>query len=290
MKNCFRCGIGADKSLLFEIITPDGIRSVCRKCSFKVNGPILKEPSQERINESLTPKPVVERLSEASGIDYKKSFSDPLIKKYGSKEDDLKKIVEKNVTSGIKPADEKELIRNFNWIIMRARRSSKLSQDQLGDKINEPAITISYLEKGSLPKDYRKIIKKLENFLNICIFKKDFIEDEKNTLDIEDLKSENYTIGDLKKIKKPVKAPSNYWTSDYHVPKNEYDFNENFVEKNPEVFGDEKESIKIGNEKIEINNRQKNDLPEFVPKRKSYVEKERALTDKEIDDLLFGRK
>ena len=50
----------------------------------------------------------------------------------------------------------------------------KITIEQLALKINESAEALKMAEKGILPKDYKRLIQKLENFLGINLTKKEF--------------------------------------------------------------------------------------------------------------------
>lgn len=59
-----------------------------------------------------------------------------------------------------------ELVDDYPKRIQNAREKRDLKQDELAQEINEKSSIISKLEKGSkLPED--KVVRKLENFLNI---------------------------------------------------------------------------------------------------------------------------
>jgi len=55
---------------------------------------------------------------------------------------------------------------------MRKRRLAGITKELLAEKIAEPLIAVEGLEKGILPRDYAQLVKKVENFLKINLYKK----------------------------------------------------------------------------------------------------------------------
>ena len=171
MGECYLCGVSEEKALLYEgIHKSHGIVKVCRKCYFKDRIPFIdkKELNLEKIN---TRESVRERLSKIARVKLEKKEE----KRSSSNPEDvnLRELVEKNfkkeVTEGIKfPPD---LIDNFNWIVMRKRRALKITKEKLALAVMVPAIAIESLEKGVLPKDYKPLIKKVEGYLRLNLFK-----------------------------------------------------------------------------------------------------------------------
>ena len=51
MDECFKCGITADKTLLMDAISNEGIVKICRKCSFDEDLPIIRKPSVINLKE-----------------------------------------------------------------------------------------------------------------------------------------------------------------------------------------------------------------------------------------------
>jgi len=60
-----------------------------------------------------------------------------------------------------------DLIPNFHWVIMRARRSKKLTQKQLAENIGEPEASIVSAESGVVLNNSDSLVRKLENYLGI---------------------------------------------------------------------------------------------------------------------------
>jgi DNA-binding XRE family transcriptional regulator len=54
--------------------------------------------------------------------------------------------------SKLKP--KTDLIKNFNWEVLRVRRQLKLTQMKLGTAVGESELTIRMLERGVVPDEY----------------------------------------------------------------------------------------------------------------------------------------
>ena len=116
----------------------------------------------------------------------------------------LKDIVDKNYQKKIQKSSGKprvKLIDNFHWILMRSRRSRKLSQQQLAEAISESEIAIKMAEQGIMPADDFRLVNKLENFLSIRIrqnINEDLVEGERDKL-LREKKKQPIRIIDFKK-------------------------------------------------------------------------------------------
>ncbi len=215
MERCFNCGILETKALLFDVILSEGIEKICGKCSSEENIPIVKDRFSFQNERRQT---VYERLSKISGVNLKKK-EDNEIKK---QETSLKNIVDSNFEEDFKNDldSKKDLVDNFHWVVMRARRSKKLTQEQLAEAIREPVKLIKLIEKGFVP-EKKENLKKIEDFLGIRINKNnEKTEEEVNLLDLSskfdknkevekkeltdfDFRNvKNWTISDLQEMKK----------------------------------------------------------------------------------------
>jgi len=219
MNRCAKCGLSEENSMLYDAISDDGIVKVCRRCSIDENFPLIKKTLEQEkkdraiaeanafeLRKKLKPNPirktaVYNRLVNLSGVTPvpKIEKSDELKKQ----EENLKKIIGQRIseTPLVSGHDRKDLVYNFHWNIMRARRSKKLTQQQLAREISEPEKMIQILESGKVPTDSDNIIKKLEIFLGIqlmnqppAIQNKEFSEE----LTFDPLTSKTLTISDLK--------------------------------------------------------------------------------------------
>jgi len=185
MKECYLCGASEKETVLYEgIYKSAGVIDICRKCYFKERIPLVnkKEVSLDEVNSRES---VRERLSRMAHVSVPKHEE----KRISSNKIDvhLKDLVEKNFKREVysEPFPPEDLRDNFNWIIMRKRRSVKISKEKMAEDLHEPLIVIESLEKGILPGDYKTVIKKVEGYLGINLMKK------KGTLDHKDIIAES---------------------------------------------------------------------------------------------------
>lgn len=168
MTECYKCGIINDKATLYEGISVTGIVNVCRKCYFKQKMPLLehKEIDWAKVDR---PRTVIERLNRMSGF---KKREEVYSHKPTKKDQELRALVEKNFqdNSLLSSAPPEDLIQNFNWVIMRKRRALKLSLKDFANRIYVPESIADSIERGILPKDYKTLIRKVENSLDINLF------------------------------------------------------------------------------------------------------------------------
>ncbi len=246
---CFKCGVSGERIRLFDAISREGIVKVCKECASEEDMPIIKKPvgflpGEE---EKETIRRVLSRISGVKSIEKPKEVHQAL----KEQEIKLKEIADANFQKSIqeKPVSTKGLVDNFHWVIMRIRRSKKITQEELAEAITEPEAAIKMAEQGIISS--LKLIEKLENYLNIKLRKDEediIIHDVKKSIPIESQEksktelsfdptiTKSLTIADLKGIKK----------------------------------------------------KREEDIPRKEEKEKPF--EERALTDKDIDDILFGRK
>ena len=194
MEECFKCHVPETKALLFDAILPDGIVKICSKCSSEEDIPIIKDTLFPKIEKQPT---VHERLSKISGISLDRKTSFKLKEK-----NELKTLVNANYIFKENLKLKEDLIRNFHWVVLRARRLKHLTQEQLAQEIHEPEIVIRKIETGSAPEKI-EIILKLEKCLNIRLTTKPEIQEPPEKKEEFDIKNfEDLTISDLYEIGK----------------------------------------------------------------------------------------
>lgn len=270
MVECEKCG--ADERL-YDAVSGEGVIKVCRSCAEYWDMPLVKKPEPAQLKDSERISSVYRRLSRMSGIDadeHRKKFS----KYYREKEEamakrdmSLRDLVEENYRkkqalkgeAELENLEKPELVENFHWVIMRARRSRKLTREQLAREIGEPMTAVSMIEDAILPEDYPKIVKKLESFLGIRLFLKS-PENLKTSAKIsfDPISTKEVTVGDLKSLKQE-EAEFQKILEEEMLRRDligDYELFEEEVIKNP------------GN----------------------VFKEERDLTDDEIDDVIYGRK
>ena len=194
MEKCFKCHVPETKALLFDAILPDGIVKICSKCSPEEDIPIIKDTLFQKIEKQQT---VRERLSKLSGINNVEKASFKLKEK-----NELRKLVNENYIFKENLKLKEDLIRNFHWVVLRARRLKHLTQEQLAQEINEPEIVIRKIETGSAPEKIDIIIK-LEKCLNIRLTIKSEVQESSEIKEEFDIKNfEDLTIYDLYEMDK----------------------------------------------------------------------------------------
>ena len=194
MEECFKCHVPETKALLFDAILPDGIVKICSKCSPEEDIPIIKDTLFQKIEKQQT---VRESLSKLSGINNVEKASFKLKEK-----NELRKLVNDNYIFKENLKLKEDLIRNFHWVVLRARRLKHLTQEQLAQEINEPEIVIRKIETGSAPEKIDIIIK-LEKCLNIRLTIKSEVQESSEIKEEFDIKNfEDLTIYDLYEMDK----------------------------------------------------------------------------------------
>jgi len=195
MEECFKCQTPETKVLLFDAIISKGIVKICGKCSAEEDIPMIRDAIFPKPEKQIT---MYERLSKISGVnmDKKTSF-------YLKEKDDLKKVVDSNFIFRENLELKKDLIHNFHWIVMRARRIKHLTQERLAQEINEPEMVIKKIETGFAPEKV-DTIRKIEKCLGISIRKNTEAENLLEMPETEfDVKSfDDLTIADLHDMKK----------------------------------------------------------------------------------------
>lgn len=202
MEECARCGVWTDEEKLSYAILAKGIMKVCEKCIEKENFPLVNLPTASQINESK--KTVRFRDSVKQFEKGKIATKSELLKK---QEITLKDIIDRNVKMRAekKLQPRSDLIHNFHWVIMRARRARKISQKQLAKEIAEPEMSVRLAETGKFPDDDYRLARKLEGYLGIRILKKevsDKLDRAPKTIGFDSPTTKILTIADLREMKK----------------------------------------------------------------------------------------
>ena len=208
MDECFNCGVPIGRVRLFDAISDEGLVKICEKCSQEEHIPIIKRPTTFQLKEADRKQSFYERASLSLG---KSSERENPAKK--EQEVTLREIVDRNykqrVSKNVGPRPE--MINNFHWIIMRARRMKKLTQAQLATQIAESEAAIKMAEQGILPEDDYKLVNKLENYLRIRIIRPEFVKEvnpreipRRLSFDMNEAKI--LTIDDLRRLKEEKEA------------------------------------------------------------------------------------
>lgn len=167
---CFRCDVSEEHANLYEVIYENEIACVCENCARIENLPVIRKPSKSQLQEAKRPYSVYERLARASGMDDKAEIRRKQLA--GKTEevtlDKLRKpiaFLDEKVKPELK--EKLDLIDNFHWEILRARRKAGVTQEQLAKKINVDEKVVKSLEYGQLTDNSPEILKKIENILQI---------------------------------------------------------------------------------------------------------------------------
>ena len=207
---CSVCGRSKEKVRLLDAISSEGIVKICEACSKEEDMPILRRPTTFQLKESEK-RPEIYNMLSSAREKKKESLEEPGKKYEKTKiEATLKEIVDKKyemvVSKEKKPRPD--LVDNFHWVLMRARRLKKLTQEQLAEEISESTAAIKMAEQGILPEDDYRLVNKLEGFLRINLIKgvsktPEFSPEKSPARIIKfDKKTmQNLTISDLKKMK-----------------------------------------------------------------------------------------
>ncbi len=213
METCFKCGITGDKVRLFDAITDEGIAKICGECASNEHIPIINKPTEYQLKEAERRQSIYQRFSRSdkttSGAGARGVVN------LGKPETTLRDIVDRNLKFNPKRRElerkpRPDLVDNFHWAIMTARRRTKLSQKQVAKAIGVPESAIAMAEKGILPENDYMLINKLENYLGIILIRGETREivaekhepEPEKKLVFDHIGLKNLTISDLREMKK----------------------------------------------------------------------------------------
>lgn len=160
---CSICGYDGE---LVTAVSEKGLMRICKKCASESDFPIISRQGNINIPKGLS---VYERLSKLSGYDKFRREQTPV---QNQKDVELRKMVQQNVDSiKEKSRPRTDLIDHFHWIIMRARRSKKMTREQFAREIGESEAMIRAVEDGFIPENKSELVSKIEAALGIIIRK-----------------------------------------------------------------------------------------------------------------------
>ncbi len=191
------CEICGEQTRLYEAITNDGVKPVCRRCLRSNNFPLIIKASLEQIkNES---RYYVDKFhEEIKSLDKKD-------KDINHETKEINKQLSNIISQKLKKGDYLELVDNFHWHIQQGRRRKKISQKQLADAIAESEILVAGAENGELSDDHDKLISKLEQFLAIILRKNPDKHKISSNIELKKLDFSKFSLNDLKKLKEEKK-------------------------------------------------------------------------------------
>lgn len=323
MAICSSCGSEEGRVKLFDVISSSGIVKLCSGCLSGDAVP-LKVPTEKQINSINKSGTLYQRLSREAGInpeEHKKSF-------FGNKsQEDLRKqevnlrllLDRSNDAQGkteVLPQRRDDLIENFHWVIMRARRAKKFTITQVAKEIGETEASIKLAEQGVLPEGDYRIVSKLETVLGINILRPEIAERirmQRTQLGFDNITTKEITIADLKDMKKeiPVEKKVPYWRRFMfggakkakeqeeeeirRLISHKTESGDDFFEDDDGATVDDFSEVEFDNTSVEISTGismagSKSRETGNIPKTKQSLADKEDLTDEEIDDLIFGRK
>jgi ribosome-binding protein aMBF1 (putative translation factor) len=224
MAECYRCGVSDERERLFDAVSNKGVVKICKSCANEDNLPLVQPMD---LNKPEKTKTVYERLSAMANLDPEKHKQ--MIAERARQEEmrvhreraekrqnaDIKSVVDSNFEKN-KPKPRTDLVDNFHWIIMRTRRSKKLTQKQLAESIGESESLIKSAEEGVILDNADTFVRKLESYLGIKLKKGEYINEDPAKREIREKfeKEANFdskttealTIADLKEIDKKKEA------------------------------------------------------------------------------------
>jgi len=211
MVNCSRCGVSEEEARLYPAIYPQEVLMLCESCGESEQVPLLKHATTDQLKAEEQSKGVYERLSKSAGLplDPTKMPKRAPVHDLGKKEVTLRQLIEEKVqvqkqTQNHPPLD---LIDNWHWEIMRARREKKMTPHQLAHYIGESLAAVKMAESGRLPLDDEKLITKFEHCLGVPLRKSSYVlrtahESPQKRLQFDPVTLKKITIADLHDLQK----------------------------------------------------------------------------------------
>ena len=169
MSKCFKCGVSGEEVRLLDAVGTGGLVLVCEDCAEKEEIPVLKRPTtfqlknsenseyrpfrERRYKELGRPMPPSEKQIKTNRVESRSSSKTPELT--------LKDILDRNMKKkhGVDTNVKKEirrpinLLENYHWIVMNARRKKHLTPSQVGEAIGESESVVRMVERGMLPDD-----------------------------------------------------------------------------------------------------------------------------------------
>jgi ribosome-binding protein aMBF1 (putative translation factor) len=231
MDECFRCGASGEKVRLYDAISSKKIVKICSECNALEKLPIIRKPTENQIINSQRQKSVRDMLAGMSKG------------RVAGREMTLRELVDKHLKERLarQPSD---LVDNFHWIIQRTRRARKITREQFAKAIGESEATVRILESGILPNNDYRIIKKVENYLGINLYKpesSEFSKIKKSEEQPKELRFDKESvsqlrISDLREMKKKQeeeipKKPIDSWEEERDETGNEILDDEDFFDE-----------------------------------------------------------
>jgi len=208
MAECYKCGADESERRLFDAIAEKKVVKICEDCLREEDLPVIRRPTTFQLKEAEHPSGVYERLARMQGLnaqEHRSKFNFPERVKEAPRHSDMsmRELVDKKFKkkTEIIRTPRPDLVDNFHWVLLRARRMKKLTQSQLAKEIGESEAAIQMAEKGVLPEDDFRLINKLETFLRVKLIKGEVKRKLPENVDFSKFDSKNLTIEDLRLMK-----------------------------------------------------------------------------------------
>jgi ribosome-binding protein aMBF1 (putative translation factor) len=215
MEKCFKCGASSENTIIYDAISSDGLVRICANCNIKENLPILKKAGAMPVEKRQT---VYERMTRMSGFNPKERELREEEEERKKQNEEVKQVMDRNfrdemMTSNLKKetTGESNLVRNFHWEMMKARRAKHMTQRQLAEALGESELAIRMAERGMLPRERERLVRKIENYLHIRIsnvptseMPVEMPQEVPNEVPIEEIKKK-FSIRELLGLKKKIK-------------------------------------------------------------------------------------
>jgi ribosome-binding protein aMBF1 (putative translation factor) len=216
MEKCFRCGASSENTIIYDALSSEGLVRICGNCNIKENLPVLKKAGAVPPEKRQT---VYERMTRMSGFNPKEREIREREEERKKQNEDMKQVMDRNfreeiMTTNMKKetAGESNLVRNFHWEMMKARRAKHMSQRQLAEALGESELAIRMAERGMLPRERERLVRKIENYLHIKISNvptssmspAEMPQETSDEVPIEEIKKK-FSIRELLGLKKKIK-------------------------------------------------------------------------------------
>ena len=196
---CSICGVSGDKVRLFDMVGPKEIVKVCEHCARNEQMPIISKATANQIKAAEHRPTLDERLAKMRG--------EKPVEKFSKANMSLKQTVNRNYERKFRTIEKTprpDLIRNFQWTILRVRRERRITQEQMARDLGEPESAIRLAERGILPADNR-LVRKIEDYLGIKLVLSNHqmnpVSQKPKTISIEPDSVKNLKIEDMQKKK-----------------------------------------------------------------------------------------
>jgi len=170
MEKCFRCGNSSENTVLYDAISKEGLVKICGHCNVRENLPVLKKAGSVPEEKRQT---VYERMTRLSGFNPKERELHERQAEMSKQNEEMRQIIDRNfrkeMTDLKKEAGGDDLVRNWHWELMKARRAKHITQRELADAIGESELAVRMAERGMLPRERERLVRKLESYLKIRI-------------------------------------------------------------------------------------------------------------------------